>query len=69
MAWFLRSMRFNGMSMVPDPQAEWPLPGGLAEQDAKLVEAFDLLRMQIRYVQSDKQQPDQRQHDTAEHER
>ena len=48
MAWFLRSMRFNGMSMVPDPQPEWPTPGGLAEQDAKLVEAFDLLRMQIR---------------------
>lgn len=53
-AWFLRSMRFNGFSPIPDPKPEWPQPGGLHAQSAKLVEAFDVLRMEMRYVATDK---------------
>lgn len=42
-----RSMRFNGFSQIPDPNPEWPTPGGFSWQPAKLVEAFDLLRMEM----------------------
>jgi hypothetical protein len=47
-------MRFNGFSPIPDPKPEWPQPGGLHAQSAKLVEAFDVLRMEMRYVATDK---------------
>lgn len=44
--WWLQSTTFDGMSGQPLGPPEWPRPGGLARQDARLVEAVTLLRTQ-----------------------
>jgi hypothetical protein len=49
LAWFLRSVQF-GPGGQPTAAPEWPLPGGLAAQDPKLVEAYDLMRYELPHV-------------------
>jgi hypothetical protein len=48
------------MSSVPDAMPEWPYPGGLSEQPAKVVEAFDLLRFEMPHLHSKKPKPEKK---------
>jgi hypothetical protein len=50
-------MRYNGFSAIPDPKPEWPYPGGLSAQPAKLVAAFDALRMEMPNVLAKSEKP------------
>lgn len=40
----MQSSTFDGMSGQPNGPPEWPLPGGMLNQDGKLVDAVELLR-------------------------
>lgn len=42
--WWVLSSQFDGMTGRPSGPPEWPLPGGMQNQPAKLVEAVVLLR-------------------------
>lgn len=48
--WWLSSTTFGEMSGQPVGPPEWPLPGGLLNQPAKLVEAVGLLRAEWAHV-------------------
>jgi hypothetical protein len=45
--WFLRSQSYDGLSTVPSARIEWPHPGGLSQQNPRLVSAFDLMRFEM----------------------
>jgi hypothetical protein len=49
LTWFFRSVPF-GPTGKPGPAPEWPRPGGLAEQDPQIVEAYDILRFELPHV-------------------
>jgi hypothetical protein len=42
--WWLSSSQFDGMTRSAVGPPEWPRPGGMLNQDAKLVEAVHMLR-------------------------
>jgi len=48
--WWLSSSQFDGMSGTPSGPPEWPRPGGLLNQDSKLLEAVDVLRAEWPHV-------------------
>jgi hypothetical protein len=49
LGWFLRSVAADATGR-PGPAPEWPEPGGLAGQAPKTIEAYDLLREEMRWV-------------------
>lgn len=49
-AWFFRAVRWDSFSGTPAGIREWPRPGGLMDQDARLVAAVDLLLAEVQYL-------------------
>jgi hypothetical protein len=47
--WFVRSVQRDSQGL-PGPAPEWPMPGGLAAQDPRVVEMYDILREEIKWV-------------------
>lgn len=48
--WWLASSTFGAMGGGAVGPPEWPRPGGLLNQDQKLVEAVDLLRAEFAHL-------------------
>lgn len=48
--WFFRAARWDSFSGAPVGIREWPRPGGLMAQDARLVAAVDLLLAEVQYL-------------------
>lgn len=49
-AWFLHGVRVDGWSGRAEFVADWPRPGGVLRQDARLVEATQILRAELEYL-------------------
>ena len=47
--WWLEATDWDSMTGGPG-RVEWPFPGGLMKQPAKLVQAVNLLRIEWRYL-------------------
>jgi hypothetical protein len=55
--WFLWSMERDPWSGRPIGVREWPQPGGVLAQPAKLVQAVDLLMKEWPYLETPKSEP------------
>lgn len=56
--WWVGSSTWDGMSGRPAGPPEWPRPGGMLRQPAKLVAAVELLSAELRYVRSAREPQD-----------
>ena len=52
--WWYWSSTFDGMSGAPVGPPEWPYPGGMLHQPARLAEAVKVLRVEWAAMQEDK---------------
>ncbi len=48
--WFYRAARWDSWSGQPIGIRDWPRPGGLMRQDARLVQAVDVLLAEMQYL-------------------
>ncbi len=52
--WWYWSSTFDGMSGSPSGPPEWPYPGGMLNQPARLADAVKILRVEWAAMQEDK---------------
>lgn len=58
LAWWLESSTFDGMAGAPNGPPEWPLPGGLLMQPARLVQAVSVLRSEWAHLPRERSRPE-----------